>query len=462
MIRALIVDDEYFVRKGLIHMVPWGDYNIEIAGEASNGEKALEMLGEMDVQLLITDITMPIMSGFELITKVKELYLDLWIVVLTCHQDFHYAREAIRKGAIDYIVKTELEDSLLNESIQRISERIAEEQERLGQLTLSAMPVKSESKWGIYMIPALKSNIQEPPPATILQILMNGESALKVQDNELFIHASQIQPNYRNKEYIMSSILLKDWIVVIIDLLPVMPDQGLIKFLTQYKETVLFYEYRFTVSIVETNWPVIEQTSVLKSSMEEVEKQWKEFNWVYEDSEFNSFDENVRAVKPPVKEWSQSLKETLATLSYCKAELEEDWIQILNGFQFWEQWNQWLVSIRPRFRTTELSEEIGIRVLRSVQIMLDEIETGIGQTEVSKRVHINRSYFSYCFKQCMSVSFHDLMNSIRVEKAKSLLENTSQPIYSVAEKVGFQDDKYFSKFFKQQTGKLPSELRRQP
>ncbi|SDD51720.1 two-component system, response regulator YesN [Paenibacillus sp. UNCCL117] len=126
MNRALIVDDEYFVRKGLISTMPWEDFGIRIAGEASNGEKAIELLQRQGADLLITDLSMPVMNGFDLMRRVRDDFPQVCMVVLTCHEDFKYIQEALRLGAIDYIVKTELEDERMRESLGRISERLHE------------------------------------------------------------------------------------------------------------------------------------------------------------------------------------------------------------------------------------------------------------------------------------------------------------------------------------------------
>jgi two-component system, response regulator YesN len=124
MYNALIVDDESLVRKGLRMMFPWEKYNIHIVGEAASGENALAFLRTQSVQLVITDITMPGMSGLELLKQVQMFDPAIKVVMLTCHQDFDYIQESLRLGAIDYIVKTQLEDHDLDEILQRIVKHI--------------------------------------------------------------------------------------------------------------------------------------------------------------------------------------------------------------------------------------------------------------------------------------------------------------------------------------------------
>ena len=124
MIDVLIVDDDQLVRKGLMLAMPWDRFDMRIVGEAGNGEKALEFLSENHVDLLITDLAMPVMSGIELIRTTRKLYPDLPIAVLTLHQDFEYIQEALRLGAIDYIAKVQLEKERFEEVLGRIHDRI--------------------------------------------------------------------------------------------------------------------------------------------------------------------------------------------------------------------------------------------------------------------------------------------------------------------------------------------------
>lgn len=121
-INALIVDDESIVRKGLRFMLPCAAHGIEIIGEAASGEKALEFMEQNTVQLLFTDITMPGMSGLELLKQVNIRFPQVRTVILTCHQDFDYIQEALRLGAIDYMVKTQMEDQELDRLLNRITE----------------------------------------------------------------------------------------------------------------------------------------------------------------------------------------------------------------------------------------------------------------------------------------------------------------------------------------------------
>ncbi|KQN98921.1 response regulator transcription factor [Paenibacillus sp. Leaf72] len=137
MIKVLIVDDDNLVRKGLRSMLPWKEYSMEVVGEAKNGEKALEFLAAQKVDLLLTDLAMPVMSGMELMRAVRKQYPHISIVVLTLHQDFEYIQDCLRLGAIDYIAKVELETDSYDEVMGRIRGRILEEKTKNAALVIT-------------------------------------------------------------------------------------------------------------------------------------------------------------------------------------------------------------------------------------------------------------------------------------------------------------------------------------
>ncbi len=105
MYKLLVVDDEEEVRQGLIKKIEWHKYNFEIIGEAQNGREALDIIEEIVPDIIITDISMPIMNGLELSEYVKLNYPTIKTVILTGYDDFNYAQQAIRFGVEDYILK---------------------------------------------------------------------------------------------------------------------------------------------------------------------------------------------------------------------------------------------------------------------------------------------------------------------------------------------------------------------
>lgn len=107
MFRILIVDDERIVLNGIRMMI---EEEMEITFPmdivtASNVPQAIELLESFHPDLLLTDIRMPVMDGFDLIRHAREKGLSMNIVILTSHADFGYAQQAIRFNVMDFILK---------------------------------------------------------------------------------------------------------------------------------------------------------------------------------------------------------------------------------------------------------------------------------------------------------------------------------------------------------------------
>lgn len=113
MVRILLVDDEPFIVQGLKAMLEQGNQNCEIVGEASNGKEALDFLKQREVDLVIADIQMPVMSGLELLETIrKEKISDAYFVILSGYSDFQYAQQALRYKTMDYVLKPVKQEEL--------------------------------------------------------------------------------------------------------------------------------------------------------------------------------------------------------------------------------------------------------------------------------------------------------------------------------------------------------------
>ncbi|MFC5528668.1 response regulator transcription factor [Cohnella yongneupensis] len=104
-LKMVVAEDEKSFRDGLVSLVDWKFYDIEITGIAENGRQALEMVKRDNPDILLTDIRMPYMNGLELIQEAKAVGAKFHAVLLTGYNEFEYAREAIKLGVSDYLLK---------------------------------------------------------------------------------------------------------------------------------------------------------------------------------------------------------------------------------------------------------------------------------------------------------------------------------------------------------------------
>lgn len=121
--KALIVDDEVVVRIGLKSIIDWQAEGFNQLFEASNGAEALSLAIHEEPELILTDIKMPEMDGLELIGALKREGVNACIVVLSSYDDYDFVRKAMGLGAMDYILKLQMTETSLRETLRSVLAR---------------------------------------------------------------------------------------------------------------------------------------------------------------------------------------------------------------------------------------------------------------------------------------------------------------------------------------------------
>lgn len=116
----LIVDDEPLIRSGLKNLIEWEVYGIEITGEAEDGTKAYKQIKQQQPDIALIDITMPNMSGLDLIEFCSHLEHAPKFIILSGYNDFEYVRKAIRFGAVNYLLKPVDTEELTNTIVSTV------------------------------------------------------------------------------------------------------------------------------------------------------------------------------------------------------------------------------------------------------------------------------------------------------------------------------------------------------
>lgn len=123
MLKIMIVDDDVFIRERLRTALPFEQLGLKLCGEAESGIQALELFELHQPQIVIMDINIPLMSGLEVAQKILEEEAETNIIIITAYGTLETAREAIRSGMVDFMLKpidfTELQ-SILKKIIRKI------------------------------------------------------------------------------------------------------------------------------------------------------------------------------------------------------------------------------------------------------------------------------------------------------------------------------------------------------
>lgn len=150
MLKVLVVDDEVFVRKGIVLETDWASLGFEVVAEAENGLQALEAVHKYRPDLIICDIRMPKMSGIEMLKALRKEGDRVHVIFLTAYSEFEYAKEALKLYAFDYILKP-FEDGELESAVLRAKKEIEERREaglRREETRILDLNVKTGDKSG--------------------------------------------------------------------------------------------------------------------------------------------------------------------------------------------------------------------------------------------------------------------------------------------------------------------------
>src|ERR1700693_4074107 len=104
MIRIMLVDDHALFRQGLVSLLA-GVSDLRVVEEASSYAQAVDLLRKTEVNVVVTDLSMPGRDGIDLISHIKSSSPGIGVVALTIHEDSEYATRALRAGALGYLTK---------------------------------------------------------------------------------------------------------------------------------------------------------------------------------------------------------------------------------------------------------------------------------------------------------------------------------------------------------------------
>ncbi|SHJ77329.1 two-component system, response regulator YesN [Dethiosulfatibacter aminovorans DSM 17477] len=140
-LKVLIADDEKIVREGLRQYIDWDEYNMQVVATAENGEIALSIINEQKIDLLITDISMPLVDGMDIINELKDKDDAPIVILISGYSDFKYAQTALRSAIVeDYILKP-IDFDIMDSVLVKVSNKITSSQVNV------QFPVLDQDEW---------------------------------------------------------------------------------------------------------------------------------------------------------------------------------------------------------------------------------------------------------------------------------------------------------------------------
>lgn len=526
MYNVIIVEDDAIVRAYLRSLLDWNVLGLNISGEFVNGFDAKEYIDREQVDIVITDISMPVLNGIELIKHIKSSGKIIKIIVLSCYNDYDFLREALKCGVSDYILKQYLTKEMLLNLLDKTIQELGRE------ITISKQ----------YNDDAIKSTLLKN---IISRIIINEEEAIE--------YFSEIGYIFNNSKYFVVVIKLDDYAGLIEK-----SDKSLMKnYKTQALEIIensmkneldglmgLTRENEFTLLLSfhadqdlsrviekidglirnishgvksELDFTVSIGVSNICSSLSQIPEAYKRTLSVIKGhmlfhkgklvflkdqksrQSYTLSHEEEKNLLSAIIEGNSRL--AIMTIERCLDKLELlsenvdslesyilDLVNILTRIamkceivtktlfgdeklpyeEFEEKCNideikNWFFAIINRIilLNSERNNSHRTEVMKAVEYIENHYSEEISLRDVSSYVNISPNHFSMVFKKEIGVGFAEYLLNFRLERAKELLKKKDIKIYEAAFKVGFNNNQYFNRVFKDKYGLTPMSYKKE-
>lgn len=197
MKKIMIVDDELLVRVGIKSIVEWDEHGYQMVAEASNGKEALELIEKYRPDIVMTDLVMAPVDGFELIEECGRRFPEIKFIVLSSYNDMDNVKRAMKLGATDYVFKLKVTADSILSTLSEASKEIDS----------AARPFAADQPVSVRNIPAIKSRLLH----TIIDksYISRKEIEKQIQELELNVNFSE--------SFVMLYISIDDFAVKVLE-----------------------------------------------------------------------------------------------------------------------------------------------------------------------------------------------------------------------------------------------------
>lgn len=531
MYNVMLADDDYPVLELLSESIDWQSMGLRLLGAFENGATAWEHAQHTMPDILITDIGMPKMNGLELITKIKQRKPDTRIVILSCHNEFAYAQQAMRLNVQEYLLKESLHPDDLVRLLERFKQGLDEErhisgeQLRLHALVNDSMELRKEQAFKNFIHQPILTPDKWMQEANGFGLFLQDEACLAVVG--CLDEYQQVKHRFTSEQTLSFAIanVMKEVLEGIdAHVLHIAYSERKQLLLFSYKPSLKTNRYdtvsghirtiQFAMRKVlkirmtfllgeECHGPeslkrslqalltdedqrfYLEAGALVKSRAEAVSD---EDLFVHYDTASSALREamigkrsadacriadawiqRIIQIKYPqaaVKDWVLKLlidlKLKLRTLQYVRLGYSSDTLrkeisEIDSIYELKDWLNGQLLSVAQDDVSTSVSKRPEIKeACKYVSIHLNR---RISLDEVAEVLHLNASYFSRMFKKETGETFIEYVTRMKMERAKEMLDQTSNTVGEICEQLGYDNQSYFIKTFKAHSGLTPMEYR---
>lgn len=501
MRKIMLIEDEELILQGLKNIVDWEAMDMQIVHMAHNGCEALEQFAREPVDIIVTDINMPVMDGIAFLTQLRQSEERAKCIILTGYDEFEYARCAIRLGVVDYILKPIDEEKLVAVLLQSDRELEEYDKKREGNIDdkigwlqfLRGMLPKEEADEYIELLPKLDS--ADMVYAAVMKLDIESLKRAKMTDILVELHAAgkQVRAIYLSADSLLLLLYGTDLDgAQAQEILAGLQDEieskyGILSFIgigrpfTDYRgiqnawqEAQRLQKYQ----VIEGYGSCVSAQQIHGRKAEDIEFDSAALRKMIlqkdQDSAQNYLEDLfINHVKKEAA--VDDLYHVCLKAAILLQEIKEEY-QLLNK----ENMQNLTEMIDRIFKAEDLFSIRAVLMGEIVEIIYYLHEDNSQYTPVVKQImsevqqnykedmnlktlsykyHMNASYLGQIFQKEVGCSFAQYLSNIKNSIAKDMILNTNMRINDIAREVGYPDTSYFYRKFKQCYGVSPASLR---
>lgn len=497
MYQAVIVDDEPLIVDGLAKAIEWIGFHIEVGFATTDPHAALDYCLEHPVSIVITDVSMPTMSGLQLIQKIKAAKPSVFCIVLSAYDNFEYARTALRYGAENYLLKP-LDPDELSDTISQIISHIQEREQLNSTYGRSMMTFRNAftEQW----LKNLLSNGELSTRAELLGINLDAPCFTVVVfscprgEETMMSHFFDLLLQYLPGHY-TGNFFFETPLRLVGVLSPISRDEADIRtFLTlvlksaaangirifasagtavrDYSQVYQSYHQADSLAFLEYSRLPFVFYPVISGLAEDAVKSLEAYDRTRDDM---VLDQLFRQYAPAFCCY-HLLSARISTI--CKNEYElwdknQELAESLSCMPLPEELpaeEGTILAVYKKFTMKFLkdSDPLLSRMQQSMYPMVDAVlktihefsDKDISLKTLAAKLNVTPSYLGTVFRQQTGYYFNDYLTDARLKYAASLLEHTDMKIKDIVDKIGFSSQTYFNRSFKRYFDTSPINYRR--
>lgn len=499
MKKVMIVEDEELILQGIRNILDWESLGLEVVHMAHDGVEALRMWEQEPVHIVVTDISMPEMDGLTLLQKIREREEQVRFIILTGYDEFNYAREAIRLGVDNYILKPIDEEEMerqLRETVQKLEEMDKKKIQYIDEKTqwmhfLNGKLEKEEygkyikilgfeEEIGAYHVAVMKwdtNGLKEKkiadvivelkkksrlgivhlPPDSLLMVLFDGD----MDESSVLEYFSELQNQIESSFDIMTFIGVGESI------------ESFLQLPQAYKGAKKLQKYL----IIEGYGSCISQKQIGSRKTEAIhmdEAQFRRFILKKEKEAVIDYIEDLFINNVRKDASAGSLYQIAVKIAIILQDIKKEYKLESDRFHDVTELIETIFTADdiPEIKAAFVSEIIEIidcmheedsqytPVVRQIMAEVQQnYKEDMNLKTLAYKYHMNASYLGQIFQKEVGCSFAQYLSNTKNGIAKELILNTNMKINDIAKQVGYPDASYFYRKFKQCYGVSPASLR---